>query len=135
MEAALAASRVRPMLRSSSSVFEHGDAPAAACGTTSAGLANSCTTDSRPRCGSGLENSQLSSRARGGRSSFPVMEEDIVEGVFEHSEERVLLAARHLDRDRGAAMLESTARRDGQDVADIGSELWKKLTEETNYLM
>ena len=86
-------------------VFD-GGAPAAACGATSAGSANS------------------SSRARGGQSSFPVIGEDVIEGIFEHSGERVLLAARHLDRDRGAAMLESTARRVGQEKADIDSGLW-----------
>ena len=78
-----------------------GDASAvAACGAMSAGSANCCTTDARPRCGSGLKNSRLSSSTRGGRSCFPVMGVDVVEGVFEHSGERVLLDARHLDRDR-----------------------------------
>ena len=61
---------------------------------------------------------------RGGQNSFPVMGVDVVEGIFEHSGERALLAARHLDRDRGAVMLESTARRDGQEMADIDSGLW-----------
>ena len=97
----------------------------------------SCTPDSRRRWGSSLENSRLSSRTRGGRSSFPVMGVDIVEGVFEHNRERLLrLAARHLDRDRGAAMLESTAIQRGAGRTGDGQHrlgtLAKKRTEEQN---